>query len=349
MNAIGSHIFAGGFTLGVEKHFNVLAHFEGDGAYGADTFALNRPNIPVFSGPSNWPVKDFEGKVDFVYGNPPCAPWSTLGTGGRKDLDWRDDPRIEAWSHVFSLLTDLQPKALAIESVPRVFAKTGGRPMIESFTEKAIQAGYNVTHFLVDGQYTNLNHSRRRFFFMAHKGGLSFPRLNWNPAPTIEEVLLEVPDPGHCNSFTKTEEELVSQCGQGEQLRTVWEKLNPPETWQRSEKGRRGVKGRPQFMKWRLRAHKPAGVIAGGFYIHPTENRLLGHKELAHFSGYPQDYKWAGPPSGWGSLIARSVMPPVGEFVARVVKNSIASNEQAKEDVQLVDYTKPPAMEDLFA
>jgi len=42
-------------------------------------------------------------------------------------------------------------------------------------------------------------------------------------------------------------------------------------------------------------------------------------------------------------------MPPVGEFVARVVKNSIASNEQAKEDVQLVDYTKPPAMEDLFA
>jgi len=90
-----------------------------------------------------------------------------------------------------------------------------------------------------------------------------------------------------------------------------------------------------------------ASLIAGGFYIHPTENRLLGHKELAHFSGYPQDYKWAGPPSGWGSLIARSVMPPVGEFVARVVKNSIASNEQAKEDVQLVDYTKPPAMEDL--
>lgn len=70
---------------------------------------------------------------------------------------------------------------------------------------------------------------------------------------------------------------------------------------------------------------------------------------MAHFSGYPQDYKWAGPPSGWGSLIARSVMPPVGEFVARVVKNSIASNEEAKEDVQLVDYTKPPAMEDLFA
>ena len=42
MKAIGSHIFAGGFTLGVEKHFDVLAHFEGDGAYGADTFALNR-------------------------------------------------------------------------------------------------------------------------------------------------------------------------------------------------------------------------------------------------------------------------------------------------------------------
>ena len=28
MKALGSYIFAGGFTLGVSKHFDVEAHFE---------------------------------------------------------------------------------------------------------------------------------------------------------------------------------------------------------------------------------------------------------------------------------------------------------------------------------
>jgi hypothetical protein len=41
-------------------------------------------------------------------------------------------------------------------------------------------------------------------------------------------------------------------------------------------------------------------------------------------------------------------MPPVGEFIGRVVKNSISSNEEAKEQLQVIDYTKPPKMEDLF-
>ena len=45
MKALGSYIFAGGFTIGVKKHFDIEAHFEGDGAYGADTFSLNYPDI----------------------------------------------------------------------------------------------------------------------------------------------------------------------------------------------------------------------------------------------------------------------------------------------------------------
>jgi hypothetical protein len=35
------------------------------------------------------------------------------------------------------------------------------------------------------------------------------------------------------------------------------------------------------------------------------------------------DYKWEGPPSTIGSQIARGVMPPVAEYVARIVKTSI--------------------------
>ena len=44
------------------------------------------------------------------------------------------------------------------------------------------------------------------------------------------------------------------------------ERYNPPETWVRGGM-RGGVKGRPQFMKWRLSTAKVCPVIAGGFYF----------------------------------------------------------------------------------
>ena len=77
LNAVGSYIFAGGFTLGVSKHFNVLAHLE-DGAYGVSSARKNFPKLPIHTDPSTWPLKKLAGTADLVYGNPLCAAWSDL-------------------------------------------------------------------------------------------------------------------------------------------------------------------------------------------------------------------------------------------------------------------------------
>jgi len=345
MKAIGSYIFAGGFTIGVKKHFDIEAHLEGDGAYGADTFSLNYPNIPIFEGPDNWPIEKYKDKIDFVYGNPPCAPWSTLGSGSKGADGWKTDPRISCWNDVFSLLYKIRPKVLAIESVPRVFSETGGRPMIMDFTKKANEEGYAVTHLLVDGQYTGLPHSRKRFFFLAHKGNFNPPAPNWNPAPNVGEVLDELKadgiEAGHTATLSENEMKLTRMAKPGESLRNIWESLNPPETWKRSLKGRKGVIGRPQFMKWRLTRKQIMGVIAGSFSIHPEEDRLLGIQELCAFCGYPTDYKFSGAKSGWPSLLARGVMPPVGEWLARNVKAMIESNSGFEVNHKVIDYRKP--------
>jgi hypothetical protein len=50
----------------------------------------------------------------------------------------------------------------------------------------------------------------------------------------------------------ENEKPYLKHCKQGESLRVTWERYNPPETWKRGGM-RGGVKGRPQFMKWRLR------------------------------------------------------------------------------------------------
>ena len=189
MKALGTYIFAGGFTLGVSKHFNVEAHFEGKPAAYKKTFQANFPKIPIYEGVENWPRKKYKNKIDFVYCNPPCAPWSNLGGAQKGAGAWRNDPRIKCWRDSFNLLKELKPKAIAIESVPRVYSKNGGRPMIMELSEEANKLGYQVTHLLIDGGFTGLNHSRKRFFFIATKYNLNTSGLNFQPLPTAGEVL----------------------------------------------------------------------------------------------------------------------------------------------------------------
>jgi DNA (cytosine-5)-methyltransferase 1 len=346
MKALGTYIFAGGFTLGVRKHFDVQAHFEMKPGLYKKTVKANFPDLPIYEGEDEWPRKKFKNKIDFVYCNPPCAPWSNLGSTQKGAQAWRDDPRIKCWRDSFNLLKELEPQAIAIESVPRVYSINGGRPMITELTKEAIDLGYQVTHLLVDGGFTGLNHSRKRFFFIATKYNLNPHILNFQPLPTAGEVLENFKkehgsDVGHLMKLGENEKPYLKHCKQGESLRVTWERYNPPETWVRGGM-RGGVKGRPQFMKWRLKNNAHIPVIAGGFYIHPTEDRLFGHKELAYMAGYPVDYKWEGPASTIGSQIARGVMPPVAEYVARIVKNSIKEKNKKEEELQIIDFRKVP-------
>ncbi len=70
--ALGVHIFAGGFTVGVmDAGFKVLAHLE-DSAYGVSTAVHNFPGLDVRIGRENWQETEFVNKVDLLYANPPC-------------------------------------------------------------------------------------------------------------------------------------------------------------------------------------------------------------------------------------------------------------------------------------
>ncbi len=79
--AVGIHIYAGGFTVGVKQAgFDVLCHLE-IGKYGVASVKANWPALPVHIGEENWPLKDLAKKeVDLLYSNPPCAIFSVAGT-----------------------------------------------------------------------------------------------------------------------------------------------------------------------------------------------------------------------------------------------------------------------------
>lgn len=74
--AAGCFVFAGGFTIGVRKHFETTLHLEGNN-YGVEVARRNLRGLEVVVGAENWPVDRVKG-IDFLYGNPPCFTAETL-------------------------------------------------------------------------------------------------------------------------------------------------------------------------------------------------------------------------------------------------------------------------------
>ena len=336
LTAVGSYIFCGGFTIGVERHFKVLAHLE-NGPYGVKTFQLNRPKIPVYLDPKTWPTKNLRGKVDFVYANPPCALFSAAGASVQKGKDnWRTDPRRSCWDDCFGLLEKVEPSALAIESVPLAFKR--GREMMDAFAERAHKLGYGITHLLEDARWFGLPQTRKRYMFIAHRYGLPMERINWRPAPTVGEVLGQVTTVGYYTPVRQDHLKLIRKLRPGEPLRAAWERANPPATWAR---GPRGVKGRPRFCHHRIPADGVMGAYIGDFFIHPTEPRNLSIEEVKAVCGFPEDWKFSHE-SGAFSEIARGVLPPVADWVARSVAASLQGRKRAAAlEAVVVDMRKP--------
>lgn len=344
--AVGTYIFAGGFTLGVSERFNVLCHLE-DGGYGVAAARANLPDLPIHVDSKTWPIEALRARgVNLVYANPPCAIFSGMGITLHRGKDaWRTDPRTGCWYSAFSLLERLEPGFWACESVPQVY--TTGREMIDEMTRRALAQGYSVTHLFVDAQWTGLPQARRRFFLLCHRAPrLAGASFNWAPAPTIGEVFTGLD--AHAldaerAALSPTLAGVIRRTPPGKGLRRTWEGLNTDKTaWVRNAQGH--VVGRPSFQERRLRLDAPMGAFTGDKSWHPTEDRRLTVAEMRAICGYPADFYMTGNAGAQASLLARAVMPPVGRWLAGVAEATLRTSASGDPDarrVTLIDLRRP--------
>lgn len=351
LTALGVHIYAGGFTLGVTNHFESLGHLEeGKIGYGAPSAKLNFPELPMISGRENWMpfIKDLvarRGKPDLVYCNPPCAMFSVAGATMRGGGDaWKNDPRQSCWHNCFDVFEAILPRVFVIESVTRAF--TAGREFVDQFVERAAAHGYSASHVLLDARWLGVPQIRKRYFLVLHKDDFQVRAPNWGPAKTAAEALAEVSDPGYVGELTDpVQREMLPKLKHGQAMRPIWEQkmretVGPEELWPRSPNG---VKGRPRLFLHRINPNKPLGTITGDYFVHPDEDRMIGMNELKHFNGYPVDYDFEKHPRYWPSLIARGVSPTVADYLARHIKESLDNPKPAQEAMKIVNFQTPPA------
>lgn len=322
--ALGVYIFAGGFTLGVKQHFEVLTHFE-DGLYGVETAVTNRLIKQAFTDPAQWPVKDYTGKVDFLYGNPPCAPWSMASSG--RGYHWTVDPRVNAVRRMTELLRTIKPKVWAWESVRPTFVK--GRELVDAVAFEAMKHGYHATVLMVDGQYHGVAQVRKRMFLVLSKVELPWTIGSRTEPMTVREAFKGVKRSKNFHQTYKSLEinqippKFAKLIKPGQRACHVWNTLHEDAVRRTGEK----MKGRPGFLKFRLAWDMTSPVLLGGAsLLHPVEHRYISIEESAALCGYPRDFQFKGGLSKQYAQIAQAVMPPVAEYLARQVKKGLEKN-----------------------
>jgi hypothetical protein len=126
---------------------------------------------------------------------------------------------------------------------------------------------------------------------------------------------------------SKTAEKWIKKTRPGDDLRRTFNLHVQPDDMQHGMNGR--VVGRPPFAWKRLRKEGLSHVITGGpNFVHPKANRFLTVEEQAALCGYPKWYKFSGSPSAQYPQIGKAVMPPVAEYIARIVAEGLKKKKK---------------------
>jgi len=167
MKALGIHVFAGGFTLGVKKVFPVVCQLETHG-FGRES-CEEVADVPFVNDPNaNWPAYD----VDFIYGNPRCTAFSTM-TSGYDENTHGAFAKQTIDIHQFCEYAVQHSQIAVWESVQQAF--TTGRPLLDYLRDEIfVPAGFRVAHVLLNAASFGNSQNRKRYFFVAYRRGRNF-------------------------------------------------------------------------------------------------------------------------------------------------------------------------------
>ena len=314
MQAIGIHVFAGLFTEGVKHHFEIPAVIN-DG-YGDHIHLANHPRSTLFNSDQFNP--DHYSDIDFVYSQPPCAPWSIAGN--RLGVN---DPRMKMTKDAMNIAMRLNPRFFVLESVVRAFTK--GRKYYDELADQWKSKGYSVTHMLINGIYCGTPQIRNRYLFIAHKENIALP--DFTKPKTVAEVLEGIQPGGHdvCSPGIKN---TLAKFGynelkQGDKLHAWFTRVNKNPQYKPNGE----MLNRPSVASLRLNGKKPAPVVVGDYsWIHHEEDRPITINELKALCGLRLDYSLQNA-TRWASqeYLGKSVMPGTGAWIADMAKRTMTS------------------------
>lgn len=169
MKAVDVHGFGGGFTLGtVQAGFELTSKYSRHAGFGVFNTLGNRQLLgenwdSIASEPDRWEVS----KTDFVFGNPPCAAFSTLS---RSDFRGKDNGINDYMWELVDYAARTDAPVIAWESVQQAFTQgLGLMRELHAHLEEVSGHKYTLYHVL----HNNISHGgiamRKRYYWVASR------------------------------------------------------------------------------------------------------------------------------------------------------------------------------------
>jgi DNA (cytosine-5)-methyltransferase 1 len=311
-----------------------------------------------------------EAEVDLLAGGPPCQPFSSAGRSKirhRVRHGMRDprDERRDLWRSFLEVVRLALPQAVIMENVPEM-ALDREMFILRTLVHELETLGYAVEERVVDAWRYGVPQFRKRLILVALRDGIEF---RW-PAESVDKVTVwnaigDLPEVEGGWRPAKgadgwapydgplTEFQTAMRAGiDGDEATRIRDHITRPvreddmRAFQLMDSSTRYSDLPADVKRYRddifddkykrldedsLSRTITAHIAKDGYwYIHPRQNRTLTVREAARLQTFPDQFRFAGPPSAAFRQIGNAVPPVLARHLGQAIRDSIELPRTAK-------------------
>jgi DNA (cytosine-5)-methyltransferase 1 len=338
----------GGFSLGAHKAgFSVAAAFDIDPIL-TSSFSYNFPetrlvlsDVGTLTGEEV--LSAAGGKVDGIFGGPPCQGFSDIGRR------LKDDPRRQLLWHYFRIVNEIRPAFFVMENVVGL-VRAGSRELLEGALA-LVEDSYEILGPVVlDASHFGAATKRKRLFVIGvHKdSGDALTESDLEPfkrpPSTVQAAISDLGEAVYVGDRDGFDTWRIAKVGRpfeyarslrsGDGLFTGQRPTeHTPDVVRRFKKvqpGKVDTVGRHHRLEWSgqcptLRAG--TGADKGSYQsvrpLHPDEARVITVREAARLQGFPDAHRFH--PTVWHSfrMIGNSVSPIIATALFSALRDKL--------------------------
>jgi DNA (cytosine-5)-methyltransferase 1 len=327
---------AGGLTLGFKQAgVKTVCAVEID-PVRVQTFGLHSPDAEIENGDvQKVDLSRYRGKVELVYGGPPCQPFSS---GGLRKAD--SDERNMVPSYI-DVLRVVQPEAFLMENVPGLVVGDR-REYLRTVLDEFESLGYHLAHRVVNAAEYGVPQKRRRLIVVGMKGrSFRFPEATHGPGRAlpfvgVKDVLPhhQIGEPNPSKVFYAKNPDLRPSPYDGHVYNGGGRPINrdkPCHTVLASAGGNKthffdDLNLVPEYHRSLMMGNPPrTGTLPGARRLTVLESMVI--------QTFPPDMKFSGPRSAQYKQVGDAVPPKLAAILARAIVQQLG--EEAKVNAHL--------------
>lgn len=303
-------------------------------------------------------------KIEVLAGGPPCQPFSRAGRSmlRHRVLTGASDPhdeRRDLWRSFLEVVQLARPPVVIIENVPDM-ALDREMFILRSMTEELEQIGYSVSARVVDTWRHGVPQMRQRLLLVALRNRIRFTwpaesakRVSlWNAIGDMPEVEGGWRPTGGAHGWTeyagpRTEyQESMRRNVADIDSQKLFDHITRPvrdddrAAFESMTHKTKYTDLAPEYQRYRkdifddkykrldendLSRTITAHIAKDGYwYIHPRQSRTLTVREAARIQTFPDDFRFAGPPSAAFKQIGNAVPPLIARAIGEAIRTSLS-------------------------